>query len=215
MTALAPPRRCDAEALRLALVAVQFRDQAALRSIRQLAEVIASPRTTPERRASAHAAQAVFVAEHNANVREEYNLRRSITQCGPLKQPTVMRALGATFPLEAYDGALLNVQQHLVRLGFLGSATGKWDWATYQAMAYATQYIGVPYSQHVHASTNTVDINDDWIAALERAAPAPAGTIGLWSSIPHVSPWPMRLAIAAGVGVLGYGAWRFWKRCRR
>lgn len=123
--------------------------------------------------------------------------------------------IGATYALTGeYDAGLYHVQRELVRLGFLASATGRWDWDTYAAIGFATQYIGVPWHDVVHARTNTIDINDDWVNGLERAHPAPAGTIGLWSSMPHRAPvWPWLLV--GGVAAAGAGFWYWRRKCRR
>ena len=125
-------------------------------------------------------------------------------------------SLGATYSLVDYDAALAHVQQELVRLGFLGRVTGRWDWDTYAAIGYAANYIGMSLHDTVHAAAGTIDVNDDWVRALEAAAPAPAGTAGLWAGMPHRSTWAGVAGWLLGAAALGGIAyWWGGRRCRR
>jgi hypothetical protein len=212
-SAIVPPRRCDAEALRQDLVRTNNELGFIREQVTQMSAQLRSPRTTPAQRNELIPQAQTLLARYTVLEQQARSLGVAIARCAPLNRPAVPRALGATFPLEAYDGALLHLQQQLVRLGFLGEATGKWDWATYAACGFATRYLGAPWHDTIHAATNSIDINDDWIAALERATPAPAGTIGLWSAIPHASSVPWKaIGIGAGVVAAGYIGYRLWKR---
>lgn len=126
-------------------------------------------------------------------------------------------SLGATYSLQGnYDAELYALQRQLVRLGFLDSATGRWSWDTYMAIGYADRYVNGGGNTQIHSASNSITIDDAWMTKLEAAAPAPAGTLGLWSSIPRLSPWPKRLLIGGGVlGLIGLGAWWYRRRCRR
>jgi len=126
-------------------------------------------------------------------------------------------SLGAAYALDgSYDADLAQLQAQLVRTGFLDRVTGRWSWDTYAAIGYADRYLqSVTTDVAVHSATNTITVSDAWITALSKAPPAPAGTIGLWSSIPHRSPWPARIAIGVGVAaLLGMGVWIVRRRRR-
>jgi len=124
-------------------------------------------------------------------------------------------SLGAAYDLDgSYDSGLAQLQAQLVRTGFLDRVTGRWSWDTYAAIGYADRYLqSVATNVAVHSATNTITVDDAWITALGKAPPAPAGTVGLWRSIPHRSVWPARLAVGVGAAVLlGVGVWLYRRR---